>query len=799
MASLYTTLPGIQPTQQEIVQAELLALKILEAQFPDMDFRQGTGLRDLVLRPSAFLLALINKGLNYYFSQNTLRGVNNDTPQEVVDDILSNWFLRRNLGTFAVINARLYFARQKNVTISSNVFFSTDNTLRFYPQQSMTIPASAMSYDASVNEWYIDIDLQAEQQGPSYNLSSGSLLYFSNFDPYFLRAEINYLTEASIAGETNEQFISRAETAISTRNLINNPSIDSNLREQFNYLEHVVPIGYGDPEMIRDQVKAVFDPEEPRLLTYLSAEGTLATANLPNHGWFTGQRVLISDASPPIYNGTYRITVLDANTFTYELPSIGGVVTALPTVQSVTAPVLIHNGGMVDVYCDHTLATSIVQLTTDESGVAELTGPVYALRRSEISGGSEEDTIPFQATVEYSSVEVHPEDSTIVVAANAHGLTVGDEVQLSGLEQSLPISAISCSGVTVTVTSEGHGLESGTPVMITGVAPITYNGEYVVTVVDEDTLTYTVPANIPEAGSGADMRMTNPRIIGTFPVSVAFPSSFTISVPTLWTEAETTGEAIITHDIKYEVTNPYEQSQSILSLTCEGTTVTVTLPNHGQIPNRYVTISGATPEAYNGRWLISEVLNGNQFTYIVPEEIEEDATGTLTCRSVIPWYDYGFSARQTYRISFGLNYANKTASFEISYFAYIDSIQAYLENELNRVLCADLLARGFNFHMLDIEVVGYGGIGPSAGVVQQIAQEYLSSLEPGAPFLMSDFVAALERGGITGIRTPPDVTYTKYTRDLGEPQTGTIVDYLDPNDRTNVFLLGNVTTSSAVI
>jgi hypothetical protein len=214
MADLYSVIPGLQPSSQDILEAELLAKQILEAKYPTLDLREGTGLRDLLIRPLAVFVALTRNGLDYLFSQNRLSAVDDATPPDLVDSILSNWFLTRKIGTKSVISARMYFSRKKNVSISSDIYFSVDNTLKFYPTESMTYSSDSLVFDSFSNEYYVDIDLTAEKEGATYNIGAGSLLYFSNFDPYFLRAEINYLKEASIESESNTQFVSRARTAI---------------------------------------------------------------------------------------------------------------------------------------------------------------------------------------------------------------------------------------------------------------------------------------------------------------------------------------------------------------------------------------------------------------------------------------------------------------------------------------------------------------------------------------------------------------------------------------------------------
>src|SRR6266705_5859217 len=66
-----------------------------------------------------------------------------------------------------------------------------------------------------------------------------------------------------------------------------------------------------------------------------SLAGTTAQATSAGHGFSSGQSVTISGATPSTspYNGTFTITVLDANTFTYALSS-GQSVSAIGSIQA---------------------------------------------------------------------------------------------------------------------------------------------------------------------------------------------------------------------------------------------------------------------------------------------------------------------------------------------------------------------------------------------------------------------------------------------------------------------------------
>jgi len=253
-SSFYNIIASLQPSAADVLEAQSFAQTYLAAMYPDVDFREGTALYDTVIQPNATLIAITKTAIETYFANYTLMGMTDSTPTDFVDAILSNWFSTRNLGTNTVISANLYFAMPVNVTINTSQFFSPDNTLMFYPQQSMVVPASSMQFDSFSQSYYITIPLVAGSPGSSYNAVGGELLYFSNFNPFFLRATVNYITSLGTDTETNTQFFQRTQANISTRNLINRPSITSFIQNAFPMVSALTEIGYGDPQMNRDYV-----------------------------------------------------------------------------------------------------------------------------------------------------------------------------------------------------------------------------------------------------------------------------------------------------------------------------------------------------------------------------------------------------------------------------------------------------------------------------------------------------------------------------------------------------------------
>lgn len=794
MSDLYSVIPGLQPTAQELLEGELLCKQILEAKFPELELREGTGLRDLVIRPSAMLLALINKAANYYFTQNTLTGVTNDTPSEVLDAILSNWFLNRNLGTKSTISARLYFARKKNIAVSSDNFFSPDNTLRFFPPESVSYSADSLAYDSYSNEYYVDVDMVAEKEGTEYNISSGSLLYFANFDPYFLRAEINYLKAESISSETNSEFIQRSKSAISTRNLINAPSIDSRLKEAFNYITRLLTIGMGSPEMVRDKIKTIFEDEDSRLIEQIAIDGYVATVTLTNHGYHSGQMVRFTDASPVDYNGDYSIDVIDNNTFKYTLSTRPGTVILLPNAKAINAPVFVHNGGMVDIYCSDKLATSSIQLTTDDYGRAVVTGPVYDMDRSSISAGDGEDSIPTGLQRTVAAITFNGSTANVITTA-PHEFIIGDTVTIQGATQLQEILYLTSTGIVATADLPNHNFQVGNMVTISGATPISYNGTYEITYVNSQRFNFNLngPISVPASGRYyAEVDLLNKP----HTVTAAAGNTFSFELPQVST-AHVYGDVYASVPVRFTLTPGFTYTRPAVYMSTSDTEVTVTVTYHGYTQGRYVTITDCEVPQFNGVWYITNIVNEDQFQFELPEAIP-GGTGTASgnVTAVVPSQDFGFSQNQIMYIDFGSRYANQTASFKIDYIQNLDSIQAFLDSPENRVICADYLARGFNFYKLDVEVTSYDAAIPDAALSDTVIRKYLTSLNPGENFVMSDMMSNLRQNGVVNIQNPPKVTYRKYTRDMMTKETGVITDILDPNDRTSVFLLNKVSTFS---
>lgn len=119
----------------------------------------------------------------------------------------------------------------------------------------------------------------------------------------------------------------------------------------------------------------------------------VATIVATGHGFLTGYSVTIAGMDPIAYNGTYSITVIDVDTFTYALVGDPGATVTTGTATIVTVePTVTITPAAID--------TPNISATTQQVSVAELT-----------VGGVVSDIMPSQALVTASVTFTAPDTS----------------------------------------------------------------------------------------------------------------------------------------------------------------------------------------------------------------------------------------------------------------------------------------------------------------------------------------------------------------------------------------------------
>lgn len=218
------------------------------------------------------------------------------------------------------------------------------------------------------------------------------------------------------------------------------------------------------------------------------ADGKVTMETAAQHKLASNQFVTISNVYPAGYNGTYRVTVIDANHFSYAL--------AYPTVN----PGPYVSGGLVAITgmtstVMAAASTAIAAATWSTGGFAIID---TAVAHNLVSG----QTVHINGVTSAGPASYNGVYMVTVVGASRFifghatdpGAYLAGGVAATAAPASATVNSAAWSptgGGTVTVaTAAAHGYASGQLVVIAGVAPAGYNGAYPVTVIDATHFSY---------------------------------------------------------------------------------------------------------------------------------------------------------------------------------------------------------------------------------------------------------------------------------------------------------------------
>ena len=274
-------------------------------------------------------------------------------------------------------------------------------------------------------------------------------------------------------------------------------------------------------------------------VTIYCLNSTTATVTYLNHGFNTGDWVTISETNNPYIDGTFQITVIDANSFIYTASGIttyngSGICVRFSAYNAGTNNIIfnppIYKGVVVacskaTIICKKSniscLGSNIATVTCENHGFS--TGnyvTVTGATNSNING-TFQITVINSGVFTYTLSEITTYSGVVAVTGNIatvnyinHGFSTGHSVVVSGtgdanIDGTFNITVIDANtftyvtnantayygdaavtGTVATVTYNNHGFTSGDYVIVSGAADANINGTFQITVVDENTFTY---------------------------------------------------------------------------------------------------------------------------------------------------------------------------------------------------------------------------------------------------------------------------------------------------------------------
>ena len=249
--------------QGDLTNAVTFLEQFLQSSMPKYDFSEGTANRDIAINAMAYIVAFFRSEIaDIKNSQSLLKLASldpSDSVDEVVDEILSDWFVSRKTGRFASGYATLRFSRndigilvltKEDIFTRLGLDFVINTTADSYTIQSTDLVRN--TDNLGVSYYTVSIPLVAATAGSAYQITAGRFDSFPVISPFLTVVENlkDFFGGEDI--ETSVAMIARSPDAISTRTLNTEPAIKTVLTNTFAQVLDVAPVGMGDPEMLRD-------------------------------------------------------------------------------------------------------------------------------------------------------------------------------------------------------------------------------------------------------------------------------------------------------------------------------------------------------------------------------------------------------------------------------------------------------------------------------------------------------------------------------------------------------------------
>lgn len=235
--------------------------QILRERFPDLDFRKGSALYRAVVVPASVIFQPFRDRLSILRRNQSLRFYQYMRPSEL-DKLVANFFITRQPASTASGTARVYFAQPDNRTIPANAVFATAEGLQFRPVTALAVTSAEMTLNQEDGLFFVDVPVVALAPGEDYEIEAESLSTVSNV-PNAIRVTNRAAFTGGRDEESNVALVNRTKDSLATRTITSRNAIIATLNENFpGVIISQEVIGYGDPEMTRDTIKAFASYDE---------------------------------------------------------------------------------------------------------------------------------------------------------------------------------------------------------------------------------------------------------------------------------------------------------------------------------------------------------------------------------------------------------------------------------------------------------------------------------------------------------------------------------------------------------
>lgn len=236
---------------------DLVVQSLLEFD-PSFDTGEGVPTTALMIEPLAVILQPVLDELSVIQASRSVLTVLESSdpdgfPEDIVDGLASNAFVERNPGEIGSDVQRVRFFEPQDFSAQQGVLiFRGPSGQRYTNSEAISITSAEMSLNEDGALYYVDIPIVSLEEGSSFNANAGSITTMEA-EPRGVANTANLFgVENGRDRETNTELIDRIKVATTVRALVTGRGIIVTLTENFTSIKEIQPVGFGDPEMMRD-------------------------------------------------------------------------------------------------------------------------------------------------------------------------------------------------------------------------------------------------------------------------------------------------------------------------------------------------------------------------------------------------------------------------------------------------------------------------------------------------------------------------------------------------------------------
>lgn len=258
-------MPELVITDEDRQRAEAFLARFLSDLYPDADFSPGAVLRDHTIGAVGAVFALLRAEATATRNATSLRTVerlqNADDFDEAVSNLVSNWLITRRGGRAVRGTVLIHFSDLHDGFVPTSTIFTKTSNIRFTLDSDGAVTYARTDLVPRTNaageviDYTLRVPVVAENVGTQYEVRDGSFAGVTRFNRFVLFAENDSPFVGASDPETSQELLARLPEAVTVRDLNSKRSISTVLREEFSAIDSLSVIGYGDPGMRRDLVQ----------------------------------------------------------------------------------------------------------------------------------------------------------------------------------------------------------------------------------------------------------------------------------------------------------------------------------------------------------------------------------------------------------------------------------------------------------------------------------------------------------------------------------------------------------------